>query len=149
MWELDYKESWAPKSWCFRTVVLERLLRAPYTSMRSNQGTTENEMVGWCHRLNAHEFKRALGVGDGQGSLACCSPWGRKASDKTEWLNWTDYSQLQLQDPLRTVEREFVSSCSYAHVSFLVSPGPRLYFCFFPDFIPIPKPLNWNFPPKI
>ena len=151
MWELDYKESWAPKSWCFRTVVLERLLRVPCTSMKSNQGTTEDEMVGWCHWLNAHEFKRALGVGNGQGSLASCSPWGRKALDKTEWLNWTDYSQLQLQDPLRTVEREFVSSCSYAHVSLLVSPGPRLYFCFFPDFIsiPIPKPLNWNFPPTI
>ena len=151
MWELDYKESWAPKSWCFRTVVLERLLRVPCTSMKSNQGTTEDEMVGWCHWLNAHEFKRALGVGNGQGRLVSCSPWGRKALDKTEWLNWTDYSQLQLQDPLRTVEREFVSSCSYAHVSLLVSPGPRLYFCFFPDFIsiPIPKPLNWNFPPTI
>ena len=151
MWELDYKESWAPKSWCFRTVVLERLLRVPCTSMKSNQGTTEDEMVGWCHWLNAHEFKRALGVGNGQGRLASCSLWGRKALDKTEWLNWTDYSQLQLQDPLRTVEREFVSSCSYAHVSLLVSPGPRLYFCFFPDFIsiPIPKPLNWNFPPTI
>ena len=39
---------------------------------------TEDEMVGWHHHLNGHEFEQALGVGDGQGSLACCSPWGRK-----------------------------------------------------------------------
>ena len=44
---------------------------------------TENEMVGWHHRLNEHEFEQAPGVGDGQGSLACCSPWGRKESDMT------------------------------------------------------------------
>ena len=44
-------------------------------------------MVGWHHRLNGHEFKRAPGVGDGQGSLACCSPWSRKDSDMTERLN--------------------------------------------------------------
>ena len=48
---------------------------------------TEDEMVGWHHRLNAHEFEQALGVGDGQGSLECCNPWGLKASDKTERLN--------------------------------------------------------------
>ena len=39
---------------------------------------TEDEMVGWHHRLDGHEFEQALGTGDGQGSLACCSPWGRK-----------------------------------------------------------------------
>ena len=44
-------------------------------------------MVGWHHRCNGHEFKQALGVGDGQGSLACCSPWGCKESDVTERLN--------------------------------------------------------------
>ena len=48
---------------------------------------TENEMVGWHHQLNGHEFEQALGVGEGQGSLACCSPWGRKESDMTEQLN--------------------------------------------------------------
>ena len=47
-------------------------------------------MVGWHHRLSGHEFEWALGVGDGQRSLACCSPWGHKESDTTEWLNWTD-----------------------------------------------------------
>ena len=48
-------------------------------------------MVGWHHRLNGHEFEQALGVGDGQGGLACCSPWGRKESDMTE-LNWTEHN---------------------------------------------------------
>ena len=51
---------------------------------------TEDEMVGWYHQLNGHEFEQALGVGDGQGSLACCSPWGHKESDTTEQLNWTE-----------------------------------------------------------
>ena len=46
-------------------------------------------MVGWYHRLNGHEFEQAPGVGDGQGGLACCSPWGRKESDTTERLNRT------------------------------------------------------------
>ena len=48
---------------------------------------TEDEMVEWHHRLNGHEFEQTLGVGDGQGSLACCSPWGCKESDTTEQLN--------------------------------------------------------------
>ena len=47
----------------------------------------EDEMVGWHHRLNGQEFEQALGVGDGQGGLACCSPWGHKQSDVTEQLN--------------------------------------------------------------
>ena len=46
--------------------------------------TTEDEMVGWHHRLDRHEFKQVPGVGDGQGGLACCSPWGHKESDTTE-----------------------------------------------------------------
>ena len=48
---------------------------------------TEDEMVGWHHRLNGPEFEQALGVGEGQGGLACCSPRGRKESDTTEQLN--------------------------------------------------------------
>ena len=44
-------------------------------------------MVAWYHQLNGNEFEEAQGVGDGQGSLACCSPWGRKESDTTEQLN--------------------------------------------------------------
>ena len=48
---------------------------------------TEDEVVGWHHRFYGHEFEQALGVGDGQGGLACCSPWGYKESDRTEQLN--------------------------------------------------------------
>ena len=48
---------------------------------------TEDEMVGWHHRLNGHEFEQTLGVGDGQGGLACCSPWVHKESDVIERLN--------------------------------------------------------------
>ena len=136
MWELDYKESWALKNWCFWTVVLEKTLESPLDSKeiklvnpKGNQswifigrtdaegeaqilqpydakkwltgkepdagkdwrqeekGMRENEMIEWHHWLNGHEFEQALGVGDGQGSLACCSPWRCKESDRTEWLN--------------------------------------------------------------
>ena len=48
---------------------------------------TEDEMVGWHHRLNEHDFEQAPGVGDGQGGLACCSPWGRRESDTPERLS--------------------------------------------------------------
>ena len=138
MWELDYKESWAPKNWCFWTMVLEKTLENPLdckdikpVNPKGNQSwifigrtdaeaetpiiwppdmkkwligkdpnagkdwrweekrTTEDEMVGWHHRLNGHEFEQAPGVGDEQGGLAWCSPWGHKESDTTEWLNWT------------------------------------------------------------
>ena len=137
MWELDYKESWVPKNWCFWTVVL-KTLESPLDSKeiqpvhpkgdqsrvfiggtdveaetpilwppnakswliwkdpdagkdwgQEEKGAIEDEMVGWHHRLNKREFEQALGVGDGQGSLACCSPWGHKESDMTEQLNWT------------------------------------------------------------
>ena len=57
---------------------------------QEKKGMTEDEMVGWHHRLNGHEFEWALGVGDGQGSLVCCSPWDHKESDTTEQLNWTE-----------------------------------------------------------
>ena len=53
------------------------------------KGMTEDEMAGWHHQLDGQEFEEAPGVGDGQGRLVCCSPWGRKESDTTEWLNWT------------------------------------------------------------
>ena len=54
------------------------------------KGITEDEMVGWHHQLDRHEFEQVLGVGDGQGSLACCSPWGHKESDTTEQLNLSE-----------------------------------------------------------
>ena len=137
MWELEYKESWAPKNWCFWTVVKEKTLESPLdckemqpvhpkgdqswvffgrTNVKAKapifwppdakswligkdpnagkdwkqeeKGETEDEMVGWHHQLNGHEFEQALGVGDGQGSLVCCGSWGCKESDRTEWLNW-------------------------------------------------------------
>ena len=48
---------------------------------------TEDEIVGWHHQLNGHEFEQALRVGDGQGSLECCRPWAHKELDTTEQLN--------------------------------------------------------------
>ena len=139
MWELDYKESWAPKNCCFWTVVLEKTLESPLDCKeiqpvhpKENQswifierthakaetpihwppdaknwliwkdpdagkdrrweemGTTEDEMLGWHHRLNGHGFKKTPGAGDGQGGLTCCSPWGHKESDTSEPLNWTE-----------------------------------------------------------
>ena len=55
---------------------------------QEEKGTTEDEMVGWRHQFDGHEFEQAPGVGDGQGRLACCSPWGCKESDMMEQLNW-------------------------------------------------------------
>jgi len=69
------------KHWCW-----ERL--------KAEEGTTEDEMVGWHHWLDVQEFEQSLGVGDGQGSLVCCSPWGHKESDMTERLNWTELPTL-------------------------------------------------------
>ena len=57
--------------------------------MQEEKGMTQDEMVGWHHRLDGHEFEQAPGVGDGQGSLACCSPWGRKESVTTERLHFS------------------------------------------------------------
>ena len=54
---------------------------------QEEKGTTEDEMVRWHHRLDGHEFEQAPGIGDRQGSLACCSPWGWKELDTTERLN--------------------------------------------------------------
>ena len=54
---------------------------------QEEKGVTEDEMVGWYHRLNGHGFEQAPGDGEGQGSLACCSPWGCEESDTTERLN--------------------------------------------------------------
>ena len=141
VWELDYKESWAPKNWCFWIVVLEKTLESPLDCKeiqsihpKGNQswifigrtdaeaeipilwppdakkwfiwkdpdagkdwgqeekGTTEDEMVGWHPQRNGHEFEQALRIHDGQGNLACCSPWGRKESDTTVRLNWSELS---------------------------------------------------------
>ena len=58
------------------------------------KGMTEDETVGWHLWLDGYEFEQALEVGDVQVSLVCCSPWRRKESDLTEWVNWTDYKYL-------------------------------------------------------
>ena len=64
---------------------------------QEEKGTTEDEMIGWHHRLSGHELEWTPGVGDGQGGLACCSPWGRKESDTTEQLNWTELRLLNCE----------------------------------------------------
>ena len=79
------------RSWCW-----ERL-RA------GGEGDDKNEMVGWQHQLNGHEFEQIQGDGEGQGSLVCCSPWGRKESDTTEQLNNNNLNikQVSISDPRR------------------------------------------------
>ena len=78
---------WPPdvKSWL--------IWKVPYVGKdwsQEEKGTTEDEMVGWHHRLDGHEFAWTLGVGEGQGGQARCDSWSRKESDTTEWLNWTE-----------------------------------------------------------
>jgi len=65
---------------------------------QEEKGTTEDEMVGWHHWLDGHEFEQAWGMGDGQGSLMCYSPWGRKESNMTDWLNWTELKAFDCVD---------------------------------------------------
>ena len=67
----------------------EKTLKARKTEGGRRRGLTEDEMVGWHHQLNGHEFEQALGNGEGQGSLVCCSPWDGKESDMTERLKNT------------------------------------------------------------
>ena len=61
---------------------------------QEKKGMTEDEMAGWHHRLDRHEFEWTPGIGDGQGGLACSNSWGRKESDMAEWLNWTGLMEL-------------------------------------------------------
>ena len=79
---------------------------------QEEKGMTEDEMVGWHHRLEGHEFEQALGVGDRHQSLVCCRPWGGKESDITVQLNWTEPGR-------RRTERQNLSwqlSCPICHV---------------------------------
>ena len=57
---------------------------------QEEKGTTEDEMAGWHHQFDGHEFEWTPGVGNGQGGLECCNSWGHKESDMTEQLNWTE-----------------------------------------------------------
>ena len=72
---------------------------------QEEKGITEDEMIGWHHRLDGCGFGWTPGVGDGQGGLACCSPWGCKESDTTELLNWTELTQvLKIRNPLHPIQ---------------------------------------------
>ena len=62
---------------------------------QEEKGTTEDEMVGWCHWLNGHKFGWTPWIGEGQGGLACCSSWGLKESDTAELLNWTELKEAK------------------------------------------------------
>ena len=92
----DWCWSWNSNTlatWCEELTHWKRLSDAGEDWRQEEKGTTEDEMVAWHHWLDGHEFEQALGVGDGQGSLTCCSPWGHKGrtwlSTWTE-LNWTE-----------------------------------------------------------
>ena len=183
MWELDCEESWAPKNWCFWTVVLEKTLESPldckeiqpvhsegdqpwvflgrndakaetlilwpphatswFTGKDSDagrdwgqeeKGTTEDEMAEWHYWLDGCESEWTPGVGDGQGSLACCDSWGHKELDTTEWLNWTELNGAALSElahapfhvyylfihfllySLKKKEKEYEKECIYIYV---------------------------------
>ena len=139
MWELNCEESWAPKNWCFWTVVFEKTLESPLDCKeiqpahsegdqpwdffgrndakaeapvlwpshakswligkdsdagREEKRTREDEMARWYHWLDGHESEWTPGVGYGQRGLACCNSCGRKESDTTERLNWTELNTL-------------------------------------------------------
>ena len=79
---------------------------------QEEKGTTEDEMNGWHHRVDGHEFEWTPGVGDGQGGLACCNSWGRKESDTTEQLNWTEDTARPAH---RTKDWAEEASCGMAH----------------------------------
>ena len=85
---------------------------------QEEKGSTEDEMVGWHHWLNGHEFEQAPETGDGQGSLVCCSLWGHKESDMTERLNW-----LKLVKIISMTKRDTVPFyvCVFHRVRFFVT----------------------------
>ena len=141
MWELNHKEGWAPKNWCFQTGGLEKTLESPLDSKESKlvnpkgnqlwifigrtdaeaeapilgppdvksqltgkhpdagkdwskkeKRETEDEMVGWHHWLNGHEFEKTQRDSEGQGNLACCNPWGHKNwTQLSDWTTLTNY----------------------------------------------------------
>ena len=144
MWELGCEEAWAPKNWCFWTVVLEKTLESPLDCKemqpvhpkgdqswlfigrtkaeaetpilwpphakswltgkdpdvgrdwgKEEKGMTEDEMAGWHHWLDGHEFEWTPEVGDGQGGLVCCDSWGRRVRhDWANELNWTELMRV-------------------------------------------------------
>ena len=71
---------------------------------QEEKGTSGDKMVGWHHQHDEYEFEQALEVGDGQGSLVCCSPWSRKESDTTEKLNWTEIYKMDFPNDTSSKE---------------------------------------------
>ena len=86
---------------------------------QEEKGMTEDEMVGWHHWFDGHEFGKVLGVGDGQGSLAGCSPWGRQESDTTERLNWTELMSLFLFHRWVHFCHNLDPTCKWYHMVFV------------------------------
>ena len=100
----------------------------------------EDEKAGWHHWLSAHEFEKSLENSAGQGSLVCCSPWGRKGSDMTEWLNWTELIQRFMHFSEEWTHKNSDGSI-HSYISFVLSK-PREICIFSQCFIP------WSYLPR-
>jgi len=96
---------------------------------QEEKGTTEDEMTGWRHWLNGREFDWTPGVGDGQGGLACCNSWGRKESDTTERLNWTDCICTTFSLPIYLLMDIYVASISWQSQMLLWTLRCMCTFC--------------------
>ena len=83
---------------------------------QEEKGTIEDEMAGWHHWLNGRESQWTLGVGDGQGGLACYDPWSRKESDTNEWLNWTELNWSYAEIHLLILDPQFLT-CSVQDIN--------------------------------
>ena len=104
---------------------------------QEEKGITEGEIVGWHHQLDGHEFEQAPGVGDGQRSLVCCSPWGRKEPDMTKWLNWTELAATwtQMSNTVALLEQRVTAFGGWVHskentkcpVEAVSGPGTSFY----------------------
>ena len=91
-------------------------------------GTTEDEMVGWHHRLDGHEFEQVIGVGDGQGGPACCGPWGRKELDAAEQLNSKPIGLPTPKVPEGSRSSDFLWVCTIPHPTKLELAIATVYY---------------------
>ena len=113
---------------------------------QEEKGMTEDEMAGWHHRLNGHDCEWTPGVGDGQGGLACCNSWGRKESDKTERLNWTECNCLLyiflicLKDIANTIYQKLNFLSLPEYVSPSVCPTAHYNYSWLPSIFHICMP---------
>ena len=96
---------------------------------QDEKGTTEDETVGWHHRLDGHGFGWTLGVGDGQGGLACCGSWGHKESDMTEQLNWTDFFSIELHEFFVYFGYNSLSDLQITNIFYFRLPFCWLFLC--------------------